>query len=184
MRRTFILRAFVLLAATACADPVQDQQVKALGATDPQGIPDGEFHRAGQPCLTCHGFYGPASLRLAVAGTIFAGPDKAVGVDQITVEFVDSEDIRRSANTNCVGNFFLRADDWDPGFPLKVWLRRGSEPPVKMNTQLSREGSCNQCHKDPPSFDSPGHVHLLGVEPMTPPPPCQYSPVAPIGANR
>ena len=38
--------------AASCAEPVHDQQVKALG-DDPQGIPDNEFHRAGQPCRKC-----------------------------------------------------------------------------------------------------------------------------------
>jgi hypothetical protein len=172
--------AGVVLVAGACAEPVHDQQVKALG-DDPQGIPDGEYHRAGQPCLTCHSFYGPATQRFAVAGTIFAGPKNTIGTDQVTVELVDAEGSRRNVNTNCVGNFYVKAEDWDPGFPLRVWVRRGGDS-QHMLTQIAREGSCSQCHKDPASFDSPGHVHLYGTEPTNvQPPECPFSAISPTG---
>src|SRR5262252_5541870 len=124
MGKTYLSIASVLVVVVAgsCAEPVHDLQVKALG-DDPQGIPDNEFHRAGQPCLTCHGFFGPATQRFAVAGTVFSGPDKGIGADQVTVELVDSEGSQRTVPTNCVGNFFIKAEDWDPGFPLRAWLR-------------------------------------------------------------
>jgi hypothetical protein len=165
--------------ATSCAEPVHDLQVKELG-DDPQSIPDGEFHRAGQPCLTCHGFFGPATQRFAVAGTIFSGPLKGVGADQVTVELVDSDGSQRNVPTNCVGNFFVRAEDWDPGFPIGVWLRRGDDI-NRMQSQISREGSCSICHKDPPSFDTPGHVHLFNQETNDPLPQCTFSAVTPVG---
>jgi hypothetical protein len=160
--------------AGACAEPVHDQQVKALG-DDPRGVPDGEFHRAGQPCLTCHGFFGPASSRFAVGGTVFAGPQRRVGANQVLVELIDSTGSTRSAPTDCVGNFFVRAEDWDPAFPILVALRGDHFQP--MSTQIAREGSCSQCHSDPPTFDSPGHVRLNDTEPTTPTPTdCPYSP--------
>jgi hypothetical protein len=184
MGKTFLSLVVVVVAAagSSCADPVHDLQVKALG-DDPQGIPDGEFHRAGQPCLTCHGFYGPASHRYAVAGTIFSGPDKGIGADLVAVELVDSDGTTRNVVTNCVGNFFVRAEDWDTAFPIGVWLRRGTDI-QHMQTQISREGSCSECHKDAPqqgaSFDRAGHVHLYNQEQNTPPPPCAFSSVSPV----
>jgi hypothetical protein len=163
--------AILIGALVGCADPVHDQEVKALGADDPHGIPDGPYHRAGQSCLACHGFFGPAKSQFSIAGTIFAGPDQDVAADQVTVELVDSEGAQRNIVTNCVGNFYIPTDDWDPLFPLIVWIRRGNDA-QQMNTQIGREGSCSHCHTDPASFDSHGHVYLLSTEPATPPPPC------------
>ncbi len=56
--------AAALGAAASCSDPVHDSEVAALGGeTD---IPQGEYHRAGQPCGVCHGQEGPAYARFVV----------------------------------------------------------------------------------------------------------------------
>ena len=58
----------------SCADPVLSDEVNAQGA-ETSGVDKGEFHRAGQPCVTCHQEGGPASgFPFTVAGTIFAQP--------------------------------------------------------------------------------------------------------------
>jgi hypothetical protein len=168
---------FAIAALGSCADPVHDLQVKALGSEAPN-VPTGEYHRAGQPCVTCHGQYGPASTQFAIAGTIFHGPDKAIGEDLVTIEMIDATGSQRQATTNCVGNFSIPTSDWDPAFPVIVWIRKGQTAP-HMNSHIGREPSCSQCHKDPPSFDSPGHIHLLPAEDNAPPPDnCPVSPVA------
>lgn len=164
-------------ASSSCADPVHDIQVKALGGEAPN-VPVGEYHRAGQPCTTCHGQYGPASTQFAIAGTVFHGPEKAIGEEGVRVELVDATGSQRNATTNCVGNFAIPTSDWNPAFPVLVQIRKGTQLRA-MQSHIGREGSCSQCHKDPPSFDSPGHISLVANEDNAPPPQdCPVSPVA------
>lgn len=167
----------VAVAIGSCADPVHDLQVKALGGEAPN-VPTGEYHRAGQPCTTCHGQYGPASSQFAIGGTIFHGPDKAIGEEGVRVEMVDATGSQRNTITNCVGNFYIPTSDWDPAFPVLVMIRK-DQTTRTMQSHIGREASCNQCHKDPPSFDSPGHISLVPNEDNAPPPQdCPVSPVA------
>lgn len=148
----------------SCAEPVHDIQVKALGG-ELAGVPTGEFHRAGQPCAACHGGLGPASRKFTLAGTVFNGPVKAIGEENVEIELVDATGSRPRGDikTNCVGNFFVTQDNWDPAFPILVWMRKGAQL-TKMQSHIGREPSCAQCHKDPPSFDTPGHVRLYAED--------------------
>jgi cytochrome c553 len=172
------LLSLVLASAGAlgsCVDPVHDAQVKALGA-EANGVPQGEFHRAGQPCTTCHEDTGPASTVFSVAGTVFYGPERTIGAGGVEVLMVDSDGAKRSVTTNCVGNFFIPRDAWDPAFPILVSLAQGSTT-VSMKSEISREGSCANCHRDPPNFDTPGHVRLLATDKnVTIPAGCPVSP--------
>ena len=71
---TLPLLLVALAPVAACdMDPVHANLVSQLGSEAP-GIPKGEYHRAGQPCVVCHGDDGPASTKFAVAGTVFYGP--------------------------------------------------------------------------------------------------------------
>ena len=152
----------------ACVDPVHDQEITALGP-EIAGIATSEFHRAGQPCLVCHQPSGPANTTFAVAGTIFYGPDKLVGAENVQVELVDSAGTYFTAITNCVGNFYIPPDIWNPAFPLLVQIQYpGQTGATKMTGQISRDGSCAGCHKDPQSFDSRGHVYAMTTEPVKP----------------
>jgi hypothetical protein len=168
------------LAVGSCTDPVHDLKVKALGG-EKDGVPTGEFHRAGQPCVTCHGYLGPADMEFSIAGTIFNGPGKPVGEEGVQIELVDSLGNKPPGQvvTNCVGNFFITPDIWVPAYPVLVWIRKGDQL-TKMNSHIGREPSCNECHKDPPSFDTPGHVHVFPADQTTPPPACAFSPIADI----
>jgi hypothetical protein len=153
----------------ACVDPVHDAQITALGP-EAAGVAPSEFHRAGQPCTVCHQASGPANTVFAVAGTIFYGPDKVIGAEGVQVELVDSAGTYFTATTNCVGNFYIPPDIWNPAFPLLVQVQypgQGSGA-TKMLGQISREGSCAGCHKDPANYDSPGHVHAMTTEPANP----------------
>jgi hypothetical protein len=40
--------------ASCDTDPVHQAEVDALGG-EVQGVSQGEYHRAGQPCTVCHG---------------------------------------------------------------------------------------------------------------------------------
>jgi len=188
VRAAVLVGSLVAAAAMgSCADPVHDLQVKALGG-EKDGVPTGEYHRAGQPCLVCHGGLGPASSEFLVAGTVFHGKYKPVGELGVAIELVDANGSRPARIlTNCVGNFSITAADWAqpaPSYPLLVAIRKPNSNDVQvMNSHIGREGSCNACHRDPISFDTPGHIFLYNDENATPAD-CPVSPVADIPGNQ
>jgi hypothetical protein len=174
------LLAVVAAALASCAmDPVHNAAVNSLGG-EIAGVPEGEYHRAGQPCTVCHGTLGPAKTTFTVAGTIFYGPTKSIGVDNVQVIMVDSLNSSFTAYTNCVGNFFVTADQYNPAFPIRVQISQNGTT-VGMLSHIGREPSCSNCHKDPPYYDSQGHIHLVStqVEAMNAytPPQCPVNPV-------
>ncbi len=175
MRAAALLLATLVgaLAVGACSDPVPDGQIKALGDEDPN-VPQGEYHRAGQPCVTCHTKYGPASdSPFSVAGTIFAQPGGAVGVDGAFVGMTDTSGSSFIVKTNCVGNFFVKKEEWDPAFPIFVRVYKGNAART-MQGQIGRERSCANCHKDPrgviTKLSSVGHIYLYQTGDQVPPP--------------
>ncbi len=182
LRRTFGLAFLVVGAAIAAAcnaDPVHTSEVNALGPEAP-GVPPGENHRAGQPCLVCHGPEGPAKTQFLVAGTVFYGPSSTnsavpVGVEGATVTIEDDTTAIQTFQTNCVGNFFVRPEDWPgaggPQFPLLVTVSgtnaKGQPSSVSMQSHIGRDGSCGSCHllNDLPNdYNTPGIVHLSGAD--------------------
>jgi hypothetical protein len=149
-----------LLAAVSCAeDPVHDQQVFALGGEDPN-IPPGPYHRAGQPCTVCHGPQGPATTQFSLAGTIFE-KNSLLGVENAEILLVDAYGTNppNVPLTNCVGNFYITPDVWNPAFPLSVGVAAGGMK-MPMMTQISRASSCAECHNLPSGFASPGVVYI------------------------
>ncbi len=166
--------------ASACnTDPVHTDAVNNLGP-EIAGVPKGEYHRAGQPCLTCHGGEGPAKQQFSVAGTVFYGPANSggpVGVGNAVVTLEDDTQAVFSVSTNCVGNFFLKPGDWPgggPHFPLLVTISatvpvptNGAETPTyeapSMRSHIGRTGSCADCHQyvtQQNYFETPGLVNL------------------------
>jgi hypothetical protein len=186
MRGSLLLPVLALAAlASSCTDPVHDAEVNALGG-EVGGIPQGEYHRAGQPCAACHGSEGPAKTTFTLAGTVFYGPNAAIGVDGVAVEFYDARGATFVAHTNCVGNFFVSAAEFDPYFPVAVQINKGSNVP--MVSHIGRDASCANCHKDPTYVDTPGHIHLVNadVEKAMPPTPaqCPVNPVLSAGVTK
>ena len=174
---------FVASVGPSCSlDPVHDGEVKALGGEDPN-IPQGQYHRAGQPCTVCHGGEGPANTVFSLAGTIYyqsydqANPTVPVGVDQAFVRIIDGEAAHHCFVTNCMGNFYATPDEFgNKGlkFPLLVSVQKvngKNAQPVAMVGHIGRESSCSNCHKDPSFFDSPGHIYV-NQNPPTPPTQC------------
>jgi hypothetical protein len=166
LRSVCVLASVITVAAIAasCADPVHDQLVTSLGPEDPT-VPQGEFHRAGQPCTICHGPEGPAKTQFAVAGTIFWHKTQdTIGVNQAGVSVVDSLGANPVLQTNCVGNFFIKPEDWPggngPAFPIKVsvFTDQGNQT---MTTPINRFGSCGECHFDPANYNAVGHVWMI-----------------------
>ncbi len=147
-----------------------------------------QYHRAGQPCLVCHGGQGPASKQFSIAGTVFAGPfsntgDNTLGVSGATVAYVDDNTSTNFSTTNCVGNFWLLADGstgWPnfPAFPILTEVISPGTPPVvtPMVGHIGRDGSCASCHADPPGPTTLGHVYANYSSPTTPS--CPVNPIA------
>jgi len=155
---------FVALLALACADPVKNAEIAALGPEDPS-VPRGELHRPGQPCLVCHDDF-------SVAGTIYHD-DLSTAYDGATVTIVDSTGSQTTATTNSAGNFFVRKSDWQPTFPIGSFTTDagsvtgvtvvGDDPSTSslMLSQIGRDGSCASCHfGSGPSTASPGPVYV------------------------
>ncbi len=142
------LRTLFILFVLAC-DPVRDQAVAALGGEAP-GVPHGPTHRPGQPCLLCHSNF-------SVAGTVFANAADKQGAPNIVVHLTDSQGKVFDATSNEVGNFFVRTEQYQPVYPMKVALQY-SGMTVNMVSNVGRNGACASCHFDPIGPGSPGHV--------------------------
>lgn len=169
--RLLSLAALALGATTpSCTDPVLDKAVDRLGK-ETQNVDKGPYHRPGQPCLLCHQEGGSASnAPFTVAGTIFAQPNRWVGVESAEVRMTDAEGTKYIAKTNCTGNFFVKPEEWNPHFPILVEVGKGSVR-RSMKSVIGREGSCAGCHAmaDPDPLSQVGHIDLFaGDEPGFP----------------
>lgn len=158
-----IVAACIAGASASClGDAVQDDGVSALGE-DPTGQHNGPLHRAGQPCLVCHGGMGPASAQFSVAGTIYRSHDVVTGVGGVNVTMTDVNGNSITAVTNEVGNFYLTPKQWNPTYPVHVQIQYLTASNT-MLTHIGREGSCATCHRDPEAVDSAGHIFVVGSD--------------------
>jgi len=170
-----------VLGSCGGTDPVHDQNVQALGG-EVDGIPANDFHRAGQPCVICHSADGPAKTIFSVAGTVFTNSEQqgglnATGACGVNVLLVDSNGAQATAVTNCVGNFWLSQDAYNPAFPLKVGLTNADGSGLNpMLSRINRDGSCGKCHQSPPYAGGAGRVYQSG---NNPPASCANCPVNP-----
>jgi len=171
-----LLVPLAAVAAACDADPVHTAAVNALGP-EVQGIPKGEYHRAGQPCVTCHGGEGPANTVFTLAGTVFYGPANTsppIGVGNVSVVLEDDSLSQPPGpiTTNCVGNFYIQSSDWPghPEFPVLVSIQGQPENQnlaPAMQSHIGRDGSCSDCHQYPTQlnyFQTPGLVHLSSAD--------------------
>ena len=174
--------AVMAIFAGACTveDPVHEARVDALGG-ETSGGPSA-FHRAGQPCGACHGPDGPAKSDFSIAGTVFAGKDALVGVENAVVQLVDAQGTSPTfaVTTNCAGNFFIARDAWNPKFPVQVRVSKGDATRT-MNTGIHRASSCAECHeaKSPPADPlrkAPAVFLFDGEEPGGPSRACPVEP--------
>jgi hypothetical protein len=153
---TVVLAGAIALAA--CVDETHELQIQALGGETP-GVSPGPLHRPGQPCLVCHGEAGPSSHEFVMAGTVFAvqgQSDPAPGV-QVVIEDVTGSFF--GITTNEAGNFYITTDQWSPTLPALVTISKGQSF-QQMNTHISRDGSCADCHTETPGPTSAGPVYL------------------------
>jgi hypothetical protein len=150
-------------------DPVNDDEVKALGKETPGG-PD-EYHRPGQPCGLCHRQGGVAKTDFSISGTIFAGLGNLTGVNEARIDLVDSKGTsppNTLVSTDCVGNFFVLRSNWDPAFPIAVRVTSISGVSQTMRSEIGRSSSCGDCHKPELPLHDPlstvDHVYLFSGE--------------------
>jgi mono/diheme cytochrome c family protein len=180
------LRAAVVagaLAASSCTDPVLDQTVEDQGKETAR-IEKGEFHRAGQRCTACHQEGGEAGdAPFTLAGTVFAQPNRQVGVGAVEVRLTDSDGTKHTAKTNCVGNFFVKASEWTPKFPILVEIAKNGVR-RSMRSPIGRETACAGCHTlaSPPAdpFSQLGHVYLYATDEPNAPNGDDKCPVDPV----
>jgi hypothetical protein len=163
--------AALVLAVTACADPVYDAAVAALGPEDPN-VPVGPLHRPGQPCLLCHK-QGGGAVAFGFGGTVYLTIDAEQPVANVTVWVLDANDGEFKTTTNCAGNFFALATQYTPAYPYWASLR-GGRIQRDMDSPSNREGSCAACHTATVGPASPGPVYLIDdLDAQSPPPdPC------------
>jgi hypothetical protein len=152
-------RTLLLALAFAACDPTHSNAVDALGDEAP-GVRRGPLHRAGQPCLTCHdGAIGDPSA-FTVAGTIFESADGLSPAVGATVHLTSANGAEASATTNEAGNFYLTSREYTPAYPMKVDVTYARLPNVKMASNIGRDGSCADCHRDPAGPASAGHIYV------------------------
>ncbi len=196
------LLGVALAPVTACTfDPVHQNLVDQLGP-EAANIPKGELHRAGQPCVVCHGDEGPANAKFSIAGTVFYGPGTMTNgqlfgpLAGTTVYLEDDNQTKFQVTTNCVGNWWVRPQDWQPAFPVLVTIAgptsAGGSAQQSMRSHIGREASCGMCHQvasyptQPGAvvnyYETPGTVYLTGDDPnYKGDPNCPVQPPSPVG---
>ena len=162
-QRTMLLRhALIYLLLTAplsggCVDPVQQEQVAALGPEEP-GVAVGPLHRSGQPCLICHSSAGEAS-RFTAAGTVYGTATVRQPIGGVKVRLIDASRRSYVAYTNCVGNFFVLPGEFEPVMPMWASLS-GYDADIDMESPMHKDGDCGFCHKPEKSPSSAGPIFL------------------------
>ena len=161
----------LLLASSAAApgcgnysplgDPIHDAEREALGPEDPN-VPEGPLHRPGQPCAVCHRD-GAEDPVFVFAGTVYRDPMEKISVADATVLLTDAAGHTFMTKTNCVGNFYVKANEFVPTWPVWTSVQR-IEFPWTMESPIHREASCAKCHYDPAGAASAGHVFVTDDE--------------------
>ena len=97
---------------------------------------------------------------MSFGGTIYAHLTSNVAAEGATVHVVDARNRTFETATNCVGNFSESGRRIRSDVPVQTAVTLGNYPEV-MRTEMHVDGSCNNCHSNPESASSPGHVWVL-----------------------
>ncbi|HEY0709627.1 MAG TPA: hypothetical protein VGG33_22640 [Polyangia bacterium] len=152
--RVFLLSAYLL---TACADPVLDQKLAALGPESPEG--PGPNHRPGQLCVVCHNPAGDAKPHFALAGTVYRDKGGKVPIGDVEVILTDARGSKFVGKSNCSGNFYFPIESTTPAFPVWVSMKKNDHQ-INMESAIFREPDCALCHSEPAGPTSAGAVFL------------------------
>ena len=136
---------------------MQQAQIAELGPEEP-GVPPGPLHRAGQPCLLCHSATGEAP-RFTAAGTVYSSSAVHKSVGGVKVQLIDAARRAHVAYTNCIGNFFVVPQEFEPVLPMWVSLS-GYRATIDMESPMHKDGDCGFCHRPQKSPSSAGPVFL------------------------
>ena len=139
------------------SDPIEDAEKAALGPEAPN-VPKGPLHRAGQPCAVCH-HDGGENPTFVFAGTVYRDPVEKIAVADATVVLTDAAGHTFMTTTNCVGNFYVKASEFQPTPPVWTSVQK-IDYPWTMESPIHREASCAKCHFDPAGSASAGHVFV------------------------
>jgi hypothetical protein len=148
---------FFAIAFAACADPVQKD---AENAVPDDGKRDGPEHHVGYQCTACH-TNGGSAPEFSFGGTIFKFRDDTCPLDQrglagARVIIYDRDKVRHELFTNSVGNFYVSREEYDPPFPVTVYIEgpngehfAGDDGRFvnQMRSHIGRDGGCGFCHK-------------------------------------
>lgn len=103
-----------------------------------------------------------------MSGTIYATADGQKPLSAARVLMTDATGTTFTAETNCAGNFFVRAETWRPTFPVYTTVKWGDQS-QPMASPIHREPSCGACHGQTASPSSAGPIFVWGD--AGPPPP-------------
>jgi len=165
----------VVAPGVACTNPVEDFAVRGAGP-EKDGVPEGEFHRAGQQCSACHKEGGKSKKPFILSGTIFTQASRPIGLDQASVQITDAGGGKYKATTNCVGNFFVTKEDFGRDLQFSILVRVVREGRSRsMGSQIGRAADCAFCHRvgmtpdDPAFFSALKQVYMYSDDEAAPP---------------
>ena len=155
----FVLVALLSFASMgANCDPVHDDLKASLG-DEVAGVRTGPEHRPGQPCTVCHDGKIGDPVEFSVAGTIFQNQLDRVGAEGAVVTIYSGDGNTLKLNANSAGNFYVEASRFTAVYPMQTdVVYKGVT--AKMTSNIGRDGACGQCHTDPGSPSSPGHIWI------------------------
>jgi hypothetical protein len=161
MTKSWFVGLLLLAVASGSCDPVFDDQIASLGPEAP-GVRKGPLHRPGQPCVLCHDGTTGDPPRFTVAGTVYVDANGLTPANGATVALTGADGVEYSAPTNAAGNFYVVPSQFVPAYPMKV-LVTYSNSQAPMYSYVGRDGSCSDCHTDPTTPASAGHIYALGA---------------------
>jgi hypothetical protein len=101
-------------------------------------------------------------------GTVYATLNDDTPGASAVVRLLDSQQHTYDITANCVGNFWVPKGAFSAVFPVTAAVTMplpsatmGETSSRVMTTQMRRDGSCGECHTNPRSSSSPGHIYAL-----------------------
>lgn len=172
--RALAAAAVMVWAVGGCIGTSPEQQAADALGPDTGRYDTGPYHRAGFPCVTCHGgLWWQPTPAFELAGTVYQRSSGGAASGNAAIEIKDASGHAFTAHTNSAGNFFVvvagskaqqqgegRSEiPWRLDFPLSVRVRAsGVDQP--MRSRVWNERSCAACHTGNPSAASNGRIFV------------------------
>ena len=172
--RPFATASALIWALTGCIGNSPEQQAADALGPDFGQYETGPYHRAGFPCVTCHGgLWWQPTPAFELAGTVYQRSSGGAASRNAAIDIKDASGHAFTARTNSAGNFFVvvagnqpqqygdgRSEiPWQLDFPLSVRVRAsGADQP--MRSRVWKERSCAACHNGTPTAESNGRIFI------------------------